>query len=83
MIRLKEKVNKTQLMKELSDELAIQLEGTYEPEYSARLCMIGAEMLFKKLRLPHVIKAVCDCEGMPSYIEIEDNECVGCGKPIK
>ena len=54
MIKLKEKVNKTQLMKELSDELAIQLEGTYEPEYSARLCMIGAEMLFKKLRLPQV-----------------------------
>jgi hypothetical protein len=27
--------------------------------------------------------SVCKCPGLPSYIEIEDNKCIACGKPIK
>ena len=26
---------------------------------------------------------ICNCPGLPSYIEIAENECLACKKPIK
>ena len=87
MIKLREKVNKTQVMNELRQELTKQLEGTYEAEYTTTVCMIGAEKLFEKLRLPHVIKAVCpNCDGLgyfESYGEIVNcGMCEGTGRTV-
>ena len=54
MIKLKDKVNKTQIMNDLRNEITEQLKDSFEPELMINVYMIGAEMLFKKLRLPQV-----------------------------
>ena len=55
MIHIKDKVNKTQLFKELTEIGKKRFEFTCEPDEDLRVFLDGAEALFKLLRLPVVI----------------------------
>lgn len=65
MIQIKDKVNKTQLFKELKEIGEKRFEFTCEPDEDLKVFLDGAEALFKLLRLPVVSQAelpVCpDC----------------------
>jgi len=56
MIQIKDKVNKTQLFKELTEIGKNRFEFTCEPDEDLRVFLDGAEALFKLLRLPVVSK---------------------------
>ena len=56
MIHIKDKVNKTQLFKELTEIGKKRFEFTCEPDEDLRVFLDGAEALFKLLRLPVVSK---------------------------
>ena len=56
MIQIKDKVNKTQLFKELTEIGKKRFEFTCEPDEDLRVFLDGAEALFKLLRLPIVSK---------------------------
>ena len=55
MIQIKDKVNKTQLFKELTEIGKKKFEFTCEPDEDLKVFLDGAETLFKLLRLPVVI----------------------------
>ena len=54
MIQIKDKVNKTQLFKELIELGKKRFEFTCEPDEDLKVFLDGAEQLFKLLRLPVV-----------------------------
>jgi len=54
MIKLKSKVNKSQIMRELRKEADKIYENSWEREYAIEKFMEGAESLFNLLRLPVV-----------------------------
>ena len=56
MIHIKDKVNKTQLFKELTEIGKKRFEFACEPDEDLRVFLDGAEALFKLLRLPVVSK---------------------------
>jgi len=57
MIQIKDKVNKTQLFKELTEIGKKRFEFTCEPDEDLKVFLNGAEALFKLLRLPVVVKS--------------------------
>lgn len=50
MIKLKEKINKSQIMRELYNEAVEIYKNSYESEYCIEQFLYGAEKLFEKLR---------------------------------
>lgn len=65
MIQIKDKVNKTQLFKELTEIGKKRFEFTCEPDEDLKVFLDGAEQLFKLLRLPVVVQQseqYCDCD---------------------
>jgi hypothetical protein len=54
MIKLKTEVNKSQIMRELRAEAEDMYDAAYEGEYAIEQFLLGAESLFKKLRIVHV-----------------------------
>ena len=65
MIQIKDKVNKTQLFKELTEIGKKRFEFTCEPDEDLKVFLDGAEQLFKLLRLPVVVQQgeqYCECE---------------------
>ena len=54
MIKLKQEVNKSEIMRELKAEAEIAFENTWQKEMQIRAYMNGAHDLFKKLRIAHV-----------------------------
>lgn len=58
MIQIKDKVNKTQLFKELTEIGKKRFEFTCEPDEDLKVFLDGAETLFKLLRLPVVVKSL-------------------------
>lgn len=61
MIQIKDKVNKTQLFKELTEIGKKRFEFTCEPDEDLKVFIDGAEALFKLLRLPVVSNSVICC----------------------
>ena len=57
MIQIKDKVNKTQLFKELTEIGKKRFKFTCEPDEDLKVFLDGAEQLFKLLRLPDVVKS--------------------------
>ena len=57
MIEIKNKVNKTQLFKELTEAGKKRFEFTCEPDEDLKVFLDGAEALFKLLRLPDVVSS--------------------------
>lgn len=55
MIQIKDKVNKTQLFKDLTEIGKKRFEFTCEPDEDLKVFLDGAEALFKLLRLPVVV----------------------------
>lgn len=53
MIKLKTEVNKSQIMRELRVEAEDMYDDAYEGEYAIEQFLLGAESLFKKLRIAH------------------------------
>lgn len=70
MIKLKSEVNKSQIMRELKAEAKDIYDNAYEGEYAIEQFLLGAESLFKKLRIGAVI------ESLP-----QDNFCKVCNLP--
>ena len=58
MIQIKNKVNKTQVFKELTEIGKKRFEFTCEPDEDLKVFLDGAEALFKLLRLPVVSKSL-------------------------
>ena len=54
MIKLKQEVNKSEIMRELKAEAEIAFENTWQKEMQIRAYMNGAHNLFKKLRIARV-----------------------------
>lgn len=54
MIKLKQEVNKSEIMRELKAEAEIAFENTWQKELQIRAYLNGAHDLFKKLRIAHV-----------------------------
>jgi len=83
MIKLKQEVNKSEIMRELKAEAKIAFENTWQKEMQIRAYLNGAHDLFKRLRIAHVIKSVCDCKPM-EYFEhgIRYFKCRICGEPM-
>lgn len=54
MIKLKQEVNKSEIMHELKAEAEIAFENTWQKEMQIRAYLNGAHDLFKKLRIAHV-----------------------------
>lgn len=57
MIKLKTEVNKSKLIKELSTEANKIYKESWQPEYTIKAFMDGAQALFKLLRLPDVVSS--------------------------
>lgn len=55
MIKLKSEVNKSQIMRELKAEAKDIYDNAYEGEYAIEQFLLGAESLFKKLRIGAVV----------------------------
>ena len=85
MIQIKDKVNKTQLFKELTEIGKKRFEFTCEPDEDLKVFLDGAEQLFKLLRLLDVVQQseqlFCYHEG--SYTLNEDGTCCKCNRPPK
>ena len=60
MIQIKDKVNKTQLFKELTEIGKKRFKFTCEPDEDLKVFLDGAEQLFKLLRLTDVVKSSCE-----------------------
>ena len=76
MIQIKDKVNKTQLFKELTEIGKKRFEFTCEPDEDLKVFLDGAETLFKLLRLPVVVEQseqLCCNKCGSKEIEIWDN----------
>ena len=58
MIKLKSEVNKSQIMRELKAEAKARYDNAYEGEYAIEQFLLGAESLFKKLRIGAVIESL-------------------------
>jgi len=56
MIKLKEKVNKSQIMRDLHNEAVEIYKNSYEAEYCIEQFLYGAEKLFEKLRQSNVVR---------------------------
>jgi len=69
MIKIKDKVNKTEVFKELTEIGKKRFEFTCEPDEDLKVFLDGAEQLFKLLRLTDVVKSLKDKE---VKIEIEN-----------
>ena len=52
MIQLKNKVNKSALLRELKAEANEIYKESWQPEYTIKVFMYGVEALFKLLQLP-------------------------------
>jgi hypothetical protein len=63
-MKIKDKVNKTQLFRDLTEIGKKRFEFTCEPDEDLKVFLDGAEQIFKLLRLPVVSKneAICNCE---------------------
>ena len=61
MIQIKDKVNKTQLFKELTEIGKKRFEFTCEPDEDLKVFLDGAEKLFELLRLPVVVSTSKCC----------------------
>ena len=59
MIKIKDKVNKTEVFKELTEIGKKRFEFTCEPDEDLKVFLDGAEQLFKLLRLTDVVRCVC------------------------
>ena len=82
MIQIKDKVNKTQLFKELTEIGMNRFKDTCEPEEDLKCFLDGAQQLFKLLRLHGVSKSVnCDHpRSERSYIGQNLLRCNKCGE---
>lgn len=60
MIKLKSEVNKSQIMRELRAEANERYDNAYEGEYAIEQFLLGAESLFKKLRIGAVMPSLPD-----------------------
>ena len=58
MIKIKDKVNKTEMFKELKKIGKKRFEFTCEPDEDLKVFLDGAEQLFKLLRLTDVVKSL-------------------------
>ena len=88
-MKIKDKVNKTQLFRDLTEIGEKRFEFTCEPDEDLKVFLDGAEQLFKLLRLPDVIVPkgtfYCDCvqPSMQKPISETEYECFDCGKEVK
>jgi hypothetical protein len=57
MIKLKSEVNKSQIMRELKEEAKNMYDNAYEGENAIEQFLLGAESLFKKLRIGAVMRS--------------------------
>jgi hypothetical protein len=60
MIKLKQEVNKSEIMRELKAEAEIAFENTWQKEMKIQAYMNGAHDLFKKLCIAHVSGELAD-----------------------
>lgn len=82
MIQIKDKVNKTQLFKELTEIGKKRFEFTCEPDEDLKVFLDGAEQLFKLLRLPFVVgrsEQLCDHENTTIAWGPDADKCTKCG----
>ena len=75
MIKLKQEVNKSEIMRELKAEAEIAFENTWQKEMQIRAYLNGAHDLFKKLRIAHVSGSLPPAEQLAKEIgEMTDEE---------
>jgi|TARA_B110000259_G_C13744880_1_gene294008 hypothetical protein len=73
MIKLKAKVNKSEIIRRLKIEADKRFKDSWQPELQSESFMKGVEELFKQLRLDDVIK--CECKYNQGVISV-CNSCV-------
>ena len=75
-MKIKDKVNKTQLFRDLTEIGKKRFEFTCEPDEDLKVFLDGAEQLFKLLRLPVVVSTSCDLskEQLKRKIQMADME---------
>jgi hypothetical protein len=59
MIKLKNEINKSAMLRELRKEAEQRYKDSWQPELQVEAFMKGAETLFNLLRLPRVIHLAC------------------------
>jgi hypothetical protein len=82
MIKIKDKVNKTEVFKELTEIGKKRFEFTCEPDEDLKVFLDGAEQLFKLLRLTDVIVpkgTLCDCKEHSIKTNYGFEVCTKCG----
>jgi hypothetical protein len=83
MIKLKSEVNKSQIMRELKEEAKNMYDDAYEGEYAIEQFLLGAESLFKKLRIGAVMESDCDHEWLNHSFDhfgfLQEQICDKCG----
>lgn len=86
MIKLKSEVNKSEIMRKLKAEANKRYENAYEKEYAIEQFLLGAESLFKKLRIDTVNEQFyCTCSRAKGLDHDEEGMpyCIECQKPVQ
>ena len=84
-MKIKDKVNKTQLFRDLTEIGKKRFEFTCEPDEDLKVFLDGAEQLFKLLRLPVVSKSVTCDHNYPhvsGWSIHQPSHCSNCGKDL-
>ena len=71
MIKLKAKVNKSEIIRRLKIEANKRFKDSWQPELQSESFMKGVEELFKQLRLDDVSN--CEAEDKPETVEEYEN----------
>ena len=74
MIKIKDKVNKTEVFKELTEIGKKRFEFTCEPDEDLKVFLDGAEQLFKLLRLTDVIVPKGTLSDFEKWLDKKENE---------
>ena len=77
MIKLKQEVNKSEIMRELKAEAEIAFENTWQKDIQIRAYMNGAHDLLKKLRISNVIPSVSTEEKNRIMADFDEDKYIG------
>jgi hypothetical protein len=78
MIKLKAKVNKSEIIRRLKIEADKRFKDSWQPELQSESFMKGVEELFKQLRLDAVIKCECEDSDPVKFSNLKHKYCCKC-----